>query len=107
MICPTERDFASCSDRLMGESELNLDEAQRAISIICSSIDLHVPRSPGDGLPPFLEEFAGLRSQQLCLLAQIRLIRQLDAILERGACAPAQFGETADIEQFAGRAVGP
>src|SRR5450759_738217 len=39
--------------------------------------------------------------------AQIGLIGELDAILERGARAPAQFGEPADIEQFARRAVGP
>src|SRR3982074_2536851 len=35
------------------------------------------------------------------------LIGQSNSILQRGACAPAQFGKTADIQQFARRAVRP
>src|SRR3982074_786902 len=38
--------------------------------------------------------------------AEIRLIGELDAVLERGAGAPAQFGQPADVEQFARRAGG-
>ena len=45
--------------------------------------------------------------RRLLRLAQIRLISQPDALLERGARAPAELGEPADIEQFARRAVGP
>jgi hypothetical protein len=43
----------------------------------------------------------------LALLAQIRLIRELDALLERRLCTPAQSSQTSDVEQFARRAVGP
>jgi hypothetical protein len=50
-----------------------------------------------------ISEPAWLKSFHFALYA---LISQPDAILERGAGAPAQFGEAADIEQFARRAVG-
>src|SRR5579863_7043028 len=40
-------------------------------------------------------------------LLQIRLISEPDAVLKRGAGAPAEFGNAADVEQFSWRAVGP
>src|SRR6185312_457087 len=42
----------------------------------------------------------------LPVLAQIRLVREPYAVLQRGARAPAEFRETADVEQLARRAVG-
>src|ERR1700722_19014812 len=46
-------------------------------------------------------------TRTLPMLAQIRVIRELDSILERRARMPAQSGKAADIEPFARRAVGP
>src|SRR5260370_38007175 len=43
----------------------------------------------------------------LVMLVQIRLISKPDSFLERGAGAPAKPGKTADVEQFARRAVRP
>src|SRR6476646_6582765 len=51
---------------------------------------------------------AGKRSlRRLLRFAEISPIGQSNSVCKRGACAPAQFGKTADIEQFARRTVGP
>src|SRR5947207_6409915 len=53
------------------------------------------------------DESSSNSSRRLPRLAQVSLIGEPDSVLERGAGAPAELVEAADVEQFARRAVGP